>query len=334
MLSLLPYFLSFLLPALAFLAVTPNGLTHWTGPVVVFLLFPAISGFIPARKKVAKDHIGFSLLLWAQVPIQIALVIYSLHEVSIRGLTFWQFLPLAVSVALSTGGIGITVAHELVHRASKVERGLGLGLLSIVNYMHYRIEHIYGHHKNVGTPEDPSSARANESIYLFWLRVLPMSVRSAWLIESGRMKSQGWKRLSIHNRMIHYFFVELVLNILAFGLWGEVAWEFYVTQSLIAVLALEAINYIEHYGLTRAHLPEGGFERIASKHSWDTENRFTNSMLFNLGMHSHHHLRPLVKYDALTPDEVAPKLPGGYSLMLLLALIPPLWKRVMGRRIP
>jgi alkane 1-monooxygenase len=51
-----------------------------------------------------------------------------------------------------------------------------------------------------------------------------------------------------------------------------------------------------------------------------------------MGRHSDHHRRPAAAYQALSEIGNAPELPLGYAGSILLALVPPLWRRVMDPR--
>lgn len=55
------------------------------------------------------------------------------------------------------------------------------------------------------------------------------------------------------------------------------------------VIVLEVINYIEHYGLRRKRLPDGTYEKVTIRHSWNAPHRFTNYLLYKLQRHSDHH---------------------------------------------
>ena len=106
-----------------------------------------------------------------------------------------------------------------------------------------------------------------------------------------------------------------------------------IGQAVLGFCLLEAINYIEHYGLRRQQLPDGRYERVGPAHSWNNNTVIANLFLFHLQRHSDHHTNPLRRYQALCHADEAPQLPAGYPTMLLMAVIPPLWRRVMDRRV-
>ena len=90
-------------------------------------------------------------------------------------------------------------------------------------------------------------------------------------------------------------------------------------------MLLEGINYVEHYGLARREEAPGRYERVSARHSW---------LLINLARHADHHLIASRHYPALASRDQAPQLPAGYATMLILALVPPLWRKVMDPRVP
>src|SRR6202012_4780723 len=106
-----------------------------------------------------------------------------------------------------------------------------------------------------------------------------------------------------------------------------------IGQAIIGFCLLETVNYIEHYGLRRQKLDSGRYERVRPAHSWNSSTMIANVLLFHLQRHSDHHANPLRKYQVLRHFDEAPQLPSGYTAMLLLALFPPLWHRVMDARV-
>jgi len=73
--------------------------------------------------------------------------------------------------------------------------------------------------------------------------------------------------------------------------------------------------------------------RCAPEHSWNSSHRVSNLFLYHLQCHSDHHAHPARRYQALRHFESSPQLPSGYAALLLLAYLPPLWFRVMDRRV-
>jgi alkane 1-monooxygenase len=247
----------------------------------------------------------------------------------------WAQVALFYSVGLASGAIGITYAHELIHQKSPLERGLGDVLLASVLYSHFRSEHLRVHHRWVATPGDPVTARYNEGFWRFFPRVLATCPGSAWRAEVALLARVG--RPWWHRSNPFWRYGALQAGFLALAVWigGWAGLGLFVWQALVAVMYLELTNYIEHYGLTRRHLGGGKYEPVRPHHSWNATPKVSNWLLINLQRHSDHHYKPerrfplLQTYDA----DAAPQLPGGYSLMILAAAIPPVWRRMMNPRV-
>jgi alkane 1-monooxygenase len=204
-----------------------------------------------------------------------------------------------------------------------------------VLYAHFKSEHVIVHHRYVGTPRDPVTARYNESFYRFFARVLPGCLISAWYAECGRlthMKLPAWHG---SNPFWRYGALQMLALAIAFAIGGWPGPGWFVLQAFVAIAVLEMVNYTEHYGLTRKHLGEGRYEPVRPHHSWNTARRITNYLLINLQRHADHHAKPDRRYPLLqnyAPDE-APELPFGYPVMTAMSLNPWLWRRVMNRRV-
>ena len=203
-------------------------------------------------------------------------------------------------------------------------------------YGHFYIEHNRGHHVRVATPDDPASSRVAESFYAFWPRTVVGSLRSAWILEARRFSRRSQHPWRLGNDVLNAWLMTVVL----FGaivLWlGVAVLPYLVLQALIGLTLLEAVNYLEHYGLLRARVGVGDherWERVEPRHSWNSNNVATNVLLYHLQRHSDHHANPTRRYQALRDFEESPVLPTGYAGMIVLALFPPIWRRVMDPRV-
>ena len=240
-------------------------------------------------------------------------------------------IGLAVSAGVTTGVFGFVAAHEMIHSGQRSDRAFGLTLLASVLYMHFRIAHVHGHHVRAGTRDDPATARLGEGLYRFWLRSIAGQVAEAWTFEARRRRRRGEPVLASGNRMVAFTAVEMLLLIVV-GLISLRAFAFVLAVATIAVLLLETFNYVAHYGLERAVDVEGRPERLAPHHSWNSTRRMNNAALLNMGRHSDHHRHMARAYAALEPVRGAAELPSGYAAALLMALVPPVWQRVMDPR--
>jgi alkane 1-monooxygenase len=249
-----------------------------------------------------------------------------------RGAVTWfEELGLVLSTGVTTGVFGFVAAHEMIHSPDRRERALGLMLLGTVGYMHFRISHVYGHHRRAATREDPATARLGEPLYAFLPRTVVGQFREAWEFESRRLRRTGRGILGRENRMIGYILVETAF-VLAVALASLKAAVFLIAVALVSIALLETFNYVAHYGLTRRTDSRGRLERLAPHHSWNSAMRMNNAALFNMGRHSDHHRVMTRSYERLEPLAGAAELPSGYAAALLTALVPPLWRRLMDRR--
>lgn len=334
----LPYLAGFLLPPHVARCISEGGWRTFLPVVTVFILVPIVDALAGMAKKARPSpdvdaNVWFRVVTWAWVPMQVGLLVWVLRMATSGRLSVLEIAGATVSMGVTSGAIGITFAHELVHRRGRFERALGEILLASVSYTHFAIEHVHGHHRHVGTPADPATARLGESFYRFLPRTLAGSLTSAWRLEVERLARRGRTAWSPANRMLRYGLTQLLLLAALLTIVGATGVIVFAGQAVVAFALLEVINYIEHYGLTRREIAPGEFERIAPHHSWDSSYRISNWMLINLARHSDHHCAASKRYQSLELPTPAPQLPAGYGAMFLLALVPPLWFRVMDPRV-
>jgi len=287
------------------------------------------SGAVPALERESL----YRTIVYVCAAADLAVIAWGASVVGSGDLAPAQALGLMLSVGFVTGAQGITFAHELGHSRSKAEQLLSKVLLTAVCYGHFFIEHNRGHHVRVATREDPASARFGESFYAFYVRTLAGGWLSAWKLEAERLRRHDLRFLTWRNQML-WFTAAPLLIAPAFALaWGATAAAFFFVQSWMAFTLLETVNYVQHYGLARRRLESGAYERVADRHSWNASETLTNCFLIHLQRHCDHHENPSRAYQALMYRENGPQLPTGYSGMLPLALVPPLWFAVMNRRL-
>lgn len=331
----LPFALSLTMPMVVGLGIAWGGAWVLAATGFVFVLIPVLDAVAGHdRRNPAPDApplSGADALLWLWLPVQLSMIGAAVWTVGHGELGVLEGVGLALSLGLVAGAGGINVAHELMHRASPWARAAAEVLMTSVSYPHFCIEHVHGHHRHVATPLDPASATLGVPIQRFWRQSLVGSLRSAWRIEAKRRRERGlsaWADRRV--RMIAGVVVAHAVALAVGGLGGVL---FFAGQSLVAVLLLETINYIEHYGLRRAELGDGRYERVRPEHSWNASQRLTNWFLFNLQRHSDHHYLASRPYWALRHYEDVPQLPFGYATAVLVALVPPLWRRIMDPRV-
>ncbi|WP_067673673.1 alkane 1-monooxygenase [Nocardia miyunensis] len=312
----------------------------WIGPVFVLILIPLLdvaighdSGNLSEEdyEELSNDRY-YRWCTYLFLPIQFAGLVLAGYLWSGAELRFVDKLGLALTLGI-VSGIGINTAHELGHRAEHLERRLAKIALAQSGYGHFYVEHNRGHHVRVATPEDPASARFGESLWEFLPRSIFGGLRSALSLERERLSRKGKRWFSWHNNLLQAWSLSAVLfggMILAYGF---VIIPFLALQAVIGIGLLETVNYLEHYGLLRARRPDGRYARCSARDSWNSDRLVTNVLLFHLQRHSDHHANPGRRYQTLRSPEKAPQLPYGYATMLVLAIVPPLWRAVMDHRV-
>src|SRR3954447_4699122 len=322
----------------------------WIGPVVILVVVPAIDLVAGLDRSNPPDDVIEALeqdryyrwITYLFLPIQYVGFVGAMYLIA-RGdplgvggeIPLWAKIGLAVSIGC-IGGIGINTAHELGHKKESNERWLSKIALAQSFYGHFYIEHNRGHHVRVATPEDPASSRFGENFYQFWPRTVGGSLRSAWNLERKRYARKHTHPFHLGNDVLNAWLMSVVLfgaMIAAFG-WGITP--YLVIQALMGLSLLEVVNYMEHYGMLRQKVGTGDrqrYERVDPSHSWNSNNIATNVLLYHLQRHSDHHANPTRRYQTLRDFQESPVLPTGYAGMIVLALFPPVWRRVMDPRV-
>ena len=342
------WLLGLAMPLLPFLAVGLHALTGWgvwlwLGPIVILGIVPVIdwaAGLDPSNppddmlRSLEQDRY-YRWLTYLFLPLQYSGFAVAFWYIAYGDLTVANRIGLAVTVGF-IGGLGINTAHELGHKKESHERWLSKIALAQTFYGHFYIEHNRGHHVRVATPEDPASARVGESFYRFWPRTVLGSFANAWSLEQRRYARRGQSPWRLGNDVVNALLMSAALWLLVVVWLGPVVLPYLVIQAVVGLTLLEAVNYLEHYGMLRQIVGLPGrerYERVEPRHSWNSNNIATNVLLYHLQRHSDHHAHPTRRYQALRDEKEAPALPTGYAGMILLALVPPLWRRVMDPRV-
>ncbi|THD83856.1 alkane 1-monooxygenase [Aliigemmobacter aestuarii] len=338
----LPFWLSLGMIPVAFIEAWHGGWTLVLLPLYswgMFSLLDAITGLNEDNADLDTPEGGlfwYRLITLLWFPIQFTVLFALIWYVpQADHLSTMEKVALFFGVGVISGTIGINYSHELMHQKSAVERWLGDLLLASVLYGHFRSEHLRVHHPWVGTPRDPVTARYNEGFHRFFPRVLRQVLASSWAAEKAMLARRDLPVWHRSNPFWRYGALQLAMLVLALMLGGWQGMLLFVWQSGVAIWQLELVNYIEHYGLTRRHLGEGRYEHVLPRHSWNASHRASNWLLINLQRHSDHHYKPDRRFPLLQTysEDEAPQLPYGYPAMTTLAMIPPLWKRVMNPRV-
>ena len=336
------YLAAFSLPVSAVISFYYQGYWSYFTPFYAFVVIPVLELLLPLdssninedERETKNNKVLFDWLLYLNVPIVYGLLIYALWLVSSQSVSTTEIIGLIFSLGIVLGTNGINVAHELGHRLKTKERYLGKLLLLPSLYMHFFIEHNFGHHLNAATHEDPATAKYNQTVYSFWITSVIRQYLSAWKLQSKLLKQHGTGVFSPKNDMFWYLIIQTVYLVLILFIFGPTGLLFALSAAIVGFLLLETVNYIEHYGLMRKKLPSGRYERVKEVHSWNSNHVVGRIVLYELTRHSDHHYKSSKKYQLLDYHDISPQMPYGYPTSMVMSFLPPLWFKVMNPRIP
>lgn len=312
----------------------------WTGPLALHLIIPSLDKMLgedpenPPEEVIAvlENDPYYAKVVKLFIPFQYAANIYGCYLAS-RETTSLQDRVLFGHLLGLLNGVAINTAHELSHKQGKLEHYLSHLCLAPTGYNHFRIEHPYGHHRRVATPEDPASSKLGESFWQFWPRTVSGSFKSAIEIETRRLERKGKTFWSFDNELLQGWAMSAAYHAIMLKLFGKRIIPTQVTQSFCGITLFEAVNYMEHYGLKREDLGGGRYARTMPEHSWNNNSMLSNVLLYQLQRHSDHHAYPTRSFQSLRHYEHVPQLPAGYASMVLPALIPKWWFKLMDERV-
>ena len=336
------YLMAYSIPLTALVGLYFGGYWLFTTPFYIFVIIPTVELILTrygvdeleTHRAEKGIHSLFDLMLYLNIIIVFGLLIYSLNKIITFEYFSIEFLGSLLSMGLVMASNGINVAHELCHRTKTLERFLGKFLLIPSLYMHFYLEHNYGHHLKVATKEDPVTAKYNEPIYTFWISAIKGELLGAIKIQKNRLKRNNNSFFSIYNDMFWYGVIQLSYILLVFILFGLKGLIFCLLSALFSILMFESVNYIEHYGLLRKKLSSGRYERVQERHSWNSNHIFGRIVLYELTRHSDHHRIAETEYQNLNSIDHSPQLPYGYPTSILLSFIPVIWFKLMNPRVP
>ncbi len=338
----LKYLAAFTIPIAAIISIYFKGYWSFFTPFYAFVIIPILELLLPLNTsnyseiEIKNKTVNpvFDWMLYLNLPVVFSLLVWTLIEVSLSSLEFYEIIGLVISVGIVLGVNGINVAHELGHRLATKERFLGKLLLLPSLYMHFYIEHNFGHHLHAATIEDPATARYNQSVYSFWLTSIFRQYVSAWKIQVKLLKNNKLRFLSNKNDMLWYLIIQVSYLAFVLFIFGTIGLFFSIGVAVVGFLLLETVNYIKHYGLLRLKTDSGRYERVKKIHSWNSNHVVGRIVLYELTRHSDHHYKSSKRYQLLECYDESPEMPYGYPTSMVIAFIPPLWFSIMNKRIP
>lgn len=315
----------------------------WWPVVVIYVIIPLLDmlfGKVVTRftadelKRLAADPM-LRVIPWLCALIWLITLAWAITLVPrVLALPAVHIAGFVLSLGLVGGILAINVGHELIHRNNAFERFLGGVLLASVCYGVFKVEHVRGHHLRVGTHDDPATARLNESAYAFVPRAILGTYVHGWRLERERLARDDLRVIAatLGNEVLHWSLLSIALAVAALAVAGTDGFIVFALASLVAIIELELVDYIEHYGLVRTCDADGKLAAVRYEHSWDYSGWLTNALLINLQRHSDHHVHGGRAYGALDSHPEAPQLPASYAAMLIATLIPPLYRALIHPR--
>jgi alkane 1-monooxygenase len=330
------YLMAFSVPLTVFISIYFGGIFSYTSLLYVFFFVPIVELFTPTHQRIFTEKESasrlkeklFDWLLYLNIPIVYLVLIYGLFSFAKSDILPYEYFGFILSLGILLATNAVNVAHELGHRNNKFDIIITRLLLLPCLYMHFTIEHNYGHHKNVATKLDPATAKKGQSLYYFWITSVFGQYRNAWQIQMKFLKNKKTSFFSLENDLLLFLIYQGFYLATIYLFLGRGAMLIALLVGVISFLFLETINYIEHYGLKRKKI-KGKYERVQNRHSWNSDHILGRIILYELTRHSDHHFRASKKYQVLESLEDSPRLPFGYPMSMLVAFFPPLWFAIM-----
>ena len=332
----LKYLMSYSIALTAFIGILYGGPFVYLTVVYTFVFIPILESYTKEGKNTYTDDEKknrnldpfFDFLLYLNIPIVFGIFFISLNTLLYSN-TYFEIIGIILSSSIVMATNGINVGHELGHRKSLFSRTCSKLLYLPCQYMHFFIEHNYGHHINVATPNDPATAKYKQNLYSFWISSVTKTYLSAWKIQLKLLRVSKLSFFSFKNDMIFYTVFQTLFLIFIYFNYGLIITLYSLIMSIISFLFLETINYVEHYGLLRKIKPNGRYERVKPHHSWNSNHTIGRIVLYELTRHSDHHFKSSKKYQVLESIQDSPQLPYGYPTSILISFFPPLWFWIM-----
>ncbi len=330
------YLMSYSIALIAIIGISIGGPYVYLAVGYTFVFIPLLENYLKQENSsyTEEEKVNrnldpfFDFLLYLNLPIVYGTFFISLSQLTKINSTF-EIIGIILSTSIVLATNGINVGHELGHRKSLFSRISSKLLYLPCQYMHFFIEHNFGHHVNVATPNDPATAKYKQNLYSFWISSVSKTYVSAWKIQLKLLKVSKLNFFSVKNDMLYYTIFQILFVSGIFYLYGLKITILSLIISIISFLFLETINYIEHYGLMRKLKSNGRYERVQPHHSWNSNHTVGRIVLYELTRHSDHHFKASKKYQVLESIDESPQLPYGYPTSILISFFPPLWFKIM-----
>ena len=303
----LKYLFAYSVPLSVFISFESVGLGTYTTVMYAFIILPILDIISGSRSEnLSKDQVNdkkskwiFDVMLYLNLPIVFGLLFLVCTKIETQEYDVYEFIGLGLSTGILLATNAINVAHELGHRTPYFERFMGKCLYIPCLYMHFYIEHNFGHHMNVATPNDGATAKYNQTVFSFWITSVTKQYVDAWKHQINLLTTKKYPFFSVKNDMLWYHLIQPTYLFGVFYFFSIDTMLFAIASGVVSFLFLESINYIEHYGLRRFKTASGRYERVQPQHSWNSNFNIGRIVLYELTRHSDHHYKSSKKYQLL-----------------------------------
>ena len=334
------YFAAYIIPLLAYYTFNVTGIYAYFGLAVIFIVIPFLELVFPpntynlnaTEKALAKEDVFYDLVLYLLIPIHLYLIYYFLMTIGDPTLTLSDIVTRILMMGFILAFSGINLGHDLGHKTNDwLKQVAAQILLTTAIQNHFMPYHNGGHHKDVGTPKDLTSAEKGANYYVFAVKSQIGGYFKTWGLEAKRLKANG--KNTLLNPMVLYTILPLLLLVIIHYFFGVFATFCYFLAAVFGISNLEAQNYFAHYGLRRKLKADGRYERVNAQHSWNSDHIIGRVLFFELTRHSDHHHIGSKPYQILDSREESPILPYGYTVMLLLSYFPFIFQPIMAKQL-
>ena len=334
------YFAAYVVPIIALFTFNVTGIYAYFGIVFVFVVIPVLEMIITpntynlseTEKELAKESSFYDIVIYLLVPIHLFVIYVFLTTISNPLLTTSDITARVIMMGITLGFLGINIGHELGHKSNNVvKQVLAQIMLTTSVQNHFMPYHNGGHHKEVGTPNDLTSAKKGDNYYLFAVKSQIGGYFKTWGLEAKRLKTMG--KNPWFNPMVIYTLLPLLLLAGIYYFFGTYVTLYYFIAAVFGISLLESQNYFAHYGLRRKQRPDGMYERVNAQHSWNSDHIIGRVLFFELTRHSDHHHSGAKLFQVLDSREESPMLPYGYPVMLLMSYFPFIFRPTMDKQL-
>jgi alkane 1-monooxygenase len=336
----------------------PPNAAAWLPLLIGFVFPPLLQIRIPASLPVLNPNaklgrpwrLFLDALILASVPLQVLMLIVSAEFWSSGQLNLVGSIAYLVGVGSFSGFCAINVGHELIHfhmipsdqmkskggflmlspsQGALIGKLLASLLLASVWFGTFFPAHLKIHHLHVGTSKDCYTAKRGQSVYSFTLQNLVGNFKKSLAVEQESLVSQG--KTLLQSEILLPTVISSIMTIIFYAYWGLYGLIFFLGQAIVAMILLEWINYLQHYGIVRLQDSSGRIEPVREWHSWNEKSWLSEIYFLNLFRHADHHMNPNKPFYYLSDSSVAPAYPYPYIAMMAMSLIPPLFYSVTHR---